>query len=126
MPPPVKVLKVDSDFASLTRAASAWYIGRTILMMPSYRVGTGLSGMLLKTTMLLTALAAVACKHVAPFSVAHVDQTVNGPSAFPVAVDPTRVGSFPGSTKSGAGFFYDQVLEYRVWLHPERGARQLA
>ncbi len=24
--------------------------------------------------------------------------------------------------KSGAGYFYDEVLEYRVWLHPERGA----
>ena len=25
-------------------------------------------------------------------------------------------------THSGAGYFYDDVLEYRVWLHPERGA----
>ena len=33
-----------------------------------------------------------------------------------------RVGSFPAATKSGGGYFYDEVLEYRVWLHPERGA----
>jgi putative acetyltransferase len=26
--------------------------------------------------------------------------------------------------KSGAGYFYDDVLEYRVWLHPERGAEK--
>jgi len=24
--------------------------------------------------------------------------------------------------KSGAGYFFDEVLEYRVWCHPERGA----
>ena len=24
-------------------------------------------------------------------------------------------------TKSGGGYFYDEVLEYRVWVHPERG-----
>jgi len=24
--------------------------------------------------------------------------------------------------ESGAGYFYDDVLEYRVWLHPEHGA----
>jgi hypothetical protein len=36
------------------------------------------------------------------------------------------VGTYPGDTKSGAGYFYDDVLEYRVWMHPERGARPLA
>jgi hypothetical protein len=76
---------------------------------------------------LLATLATLACKQIAPFSVGHVDRTVGGPSSqFPVAVDPARVGTFPGSTKSGAGYFYDEVLEYRVWLHPERGARRLA
>ena len=34
-----------------------------------------------------------------------------------------KVGSYPGLVKSGAGYFYDEVLEYLVWLHPERGAR---
>jgi hypothetical protein len=28
-------------------------------------------------------------------------------------------------TKSGAGYFYDDVLEYQVWLHPEKGAKAL-
>ena len=74
----------------------------------------------------LAVLTVVACKTVAPFSTAHVDRSVSGPSKFPIAVDPAHVGTFPGSTKSGAGYFYDEVLEYRVWLHPEHGARRLA
>ena len=32
------------------------------------------------------------------------------------------VGTYPEETKSGAGYFYDDVLEYRVWFHPEHGA----
>jgi hypothetical protein len=43
-------------------------------------------------------------------------------SAYPLAVDASKVGSYPGFTKSGAGYFYDDVLEYRVWINaPERG-----
>lgn len=34
---------------------------------------------------------------------------------FPDAVDPTKVGSYPLETFSGGGYFYDDVLEYRVW-----------
>jgi hypothetical protein len=41
-------------------------------------------------------------------------------------VDPQLVGTYPGGTKSGAGYFYDDVLEYRVWQHPERGAADLS
>jgi hypothetical protein len=74
----------------------------------------------------LALLTFAACQRVQPFSVAHVDRGVAGASKFPMAKDPGRVGSFPGRTKSGAGYFFDEVLEYRVWLHPERGARRLA
>jgi hypothetical protein len=74
----------------------------------------------------LALLTFVACRRVQPFSVAHVDRGAAGASKFPLAIDPSLVGSFPGRTKSGAGYFYDEVLEYRVWLHPERGARRLA
>ena len=41
---------------------------------------------------------------------------------FPDAIDPDMVGEYPALAKSGAGYFFDQVLEYRVWCHPERGA----
>jgi hypothetical protein len=41
---------------------------------------------------------------------------------FPRAVNPARVGKYPALAKSGAGYFWDEVLEYRVWCHPERGA----
>jgi hypothetical protein len=71
-------------------------------------------------------LALFACSEsVPPFSVSHID-TSTGRSAYPLAVEPTQVGRFPGSVRSGGGYFYDDVLEYRVWLHPERGAEQLA
>jgi putative acetyltransferase len=41
------------------------------------------------------------------------------PSAFPVAVDRAKVGEYPALTKSGGGYFYDEVLEYRVWIHAD-------
>ena len=28
------------------------------------------------------------------------------------------MGKYPALTKSGAGYVYDDVLEYRVWIHP--------
>lgn len=39
-------------------------------------------------------------------------------SAYPIAVDVDKVGKYPALTKSGAGYVYDEVLEYRVWVHP--------
>ena len=42
-------------------------------------------------------------------------------SAYPLAVDVKKVGSYPALTKSGAGYFYDNVLEYRVWIKPAEG-----
>ena len=44
---------------------------------------------------------------------------------YPEAVDPGKVGEYPASTKSGGGYVWDEVLEYRVWCHPERGAPDL-
>ncbi|MEM7689683.1 MAG: GCN5 family acetyltransferase [Pseudomonadota bacterium] len=41
---------------------------------------------------------------------------------YPYAVDPNKVGTYSALTKSGGGYVWDEVLEYRVWLHPERGA----
>lgn len=41
---------------------------------------------------------------------------------YPIAVDIRKVGTYPARTKSGAGYFYDDVLEFRVWLHPKWGA----
>ena len=40
----------------------------------------------------------------------------------PIAVDPENVGDYPALTKSGGGRFYDDVLEYRVWCHPDDGS----
>jgi len=41
---------------------------------------------------------------------------------FPDAIDRSKVGEYAARTKSGGGYFFDHVLEYRVWCHPERGA----
>jgi hypothetical protein len=41
---------------------------------------------------------------------------------YPDAIDPTKVGSYPAEAGAGGGFVWDEVLEYRVWCHPERGA----
>lgn len=43
-------------------------------------------------------------------------------SKYPTAIIPELVGEYPAFAKSGAGYFFDEVLEYRVWCHPERGA----
>ena len=42
-------------------------------------------------------------------------------SAYPIAVDVNKVGTYPAWTKSGAGYVYDEVLEYRVWINPPGG-----
>lgn len=41
---------------------------------------------------------------------------------YPTAINPELVGEYPAGTKSGGGFFYDEVLEYRVWCRPWLGA----
>ena len=44
---------------------------------------------------------------------------------YPTAVDPTRVGTYPAEAFAGGGYVWDEVLEYRVWCHPENGAEDL-
>jgi hypothetical protein len=41
---------------------------------------------------------------------------------YPPVMDPSSVGTYSASTKTGGGYVWDAVLEYRVWCHPERGA----
>jgi putative acetyltransferase len=47
---------------------------------------------------------------------------MNPADQFPQVLNPSLVGTYEGLTKSGGGFVWDAVLEYRVWCHPERGA----
>src|SRR5689334_6808036 len=44
---------------------------------------------------------------------------------YPDVVDPELVGTYPATAYSGGGFVWDEVLEYRVCCHPERGAPDL-
>lgn len=40
----------------------------------------------------------------------------------PAVLDPDMVGEYSAVAKAGGGYVWDEVLEYRVWCHPERGA----
>lgn len=42
-------------------------------------------------------------------------------SEYPLPVDLSLVGTYAPLSKSGGGYFYDDVLEYRVWVHPIDG-----
>ncbi len=44
---------------------------------------------------------------------------------YPEATDPDMVGEYPATVAAGAGYFYDEVLEYRVWCYPHEGAEDL-
>jgi hypothetical protein len=44
---------------------------------------------------------------------------------YPTAANPKKVGTYPALAHSGGGYVWDEVLEYRVWCHPERGAPDL-
>ncbi len=44
-------------------------------------------------------------------------------SKYPPVKDANLVGTYPGFAKAGGGYVWDDVLEYRVWCHPERGAQ---
>lgn len=46
-------------------------------------------------------------------------------SKYPIAVDPRMVGWYDMLSKSGGGYFYDEVLEYRVWVHSHEGGPEL-
>jgi putative acetyltransferase len=59
------------------------------------------------------------------FVCVRADRTVCRQSAYPLAIDSAKVGKYAAKAKSGAGYFYDDVLEYRVWFCPERGAKPL-
>lgn len=41
---------------------------------------------------------------------------------FPSVLDKELVGTYDAVAKSGGGYVWDEVLEYRVWCHPEQGA----
>jgi putative acetyltransferase len=38
---------------------------------------------------------------------------------YPKVKDPNFIGEYPALAKSGGGYVWDDVLEYRVWCHPE-------
>ena len=70
---------------------------------------------------LLLSLQSVGCsKSIYPHALPP-DRTVVPSSMHPVAIDVGLVGTYPAWTKSGAGYFYDDVLEYRVWMKPPGG-----
>jgi hypothetical protein len=73
----------------------------------------------------ILALILVACAPTEPSAWA-INRETTGPSRLPLALKPSAIGSYSRKARSGAGYFYDDVLEYRVWLHPGRGAEQVS
>ena len=91
-------------------------------------IPSSLARSFLVVTTLAVALFSSACKRASlqsKFIVTRADRQITGNSKLPVAIDPNQIGTYSADTKSGAGYFYDDVLEYRVWLHPENGAEPL-
>ncbi len=43
------------------------------------------------------------------------------PSMYPKVKDPAMVGEYSALAKTGAGYVWDEVLEYRVWCHEDDG-----
>ena len=39
----------------------------------------------------------------------------------PKASNIDKIGTYPALSFSGGGYFFDEVLEYRVWVHPDNG-----
>ncbi len=44
---------------------------------------------------------------------------------YPDVYDESKVGAYAALAKAGGGYVWDEVLEYRVWCHPEQGAADL-
>ena len=44
---------------------------------------------------------------------------------YPKVLDENMVGKYSALAKAGGGYVWDEVLEYRVWCHPENGAEDL-
>jgi putative acetyltransferase len=42
--------------------------------------------------------------------------------SYPDVFAPDLVGTYSPLAKAGGGYVWDEVLEYRVWCHPERGS----
>lgn len=44
---------------------------------------------------------------------------------YPKVLHVDKVGTYSAVAKSGGGYVWDEVLEYRVWCHPHDGAPDL-
>lgn len=63
-------------------------------------------------------------KYVAPCI--RTDKTEKGPSAYPLSIDPSEVGRHSDARESSVpGLSSSEVLEYRVWMSPERGSEPI-
>jgi hypothetical protein len=43
-------------------------------------------------------------------------------SKYPLVKNIDLLGTYPALVKSGGGYVWDEVLEYRIWCHPHDGA----
>ena len=76
----------------------------------------------MRSVLLAVSLFIVSTLATAQFVAVSADRSVSPDSAHPTAIDPHKVGRYSGRAQSGAGYFFDEVLEYRVWMDPRDGA----
>lgn len=44
---------------------------------------------------------------------------------YPTAIDPNKVGEYDEAAYSGGGYFFDEVLEYRVWCYADKSVKAI-
>lgn len=44
---------------------------------------------------------------------------------YPAVTDPNKIGEYDEAAYAGGGYFFDEVLEYRVWCYPDTDANAL-
>ncbi len=89
--------------------------------MPGCSPRLSMAGALFFLAICVDTTCIVACNSRQASQAVRTDNSASSPSAYPLPVDLDRVGKYPSATKSGAGYFYDDVLEYRVWFYPKGG-----
>jgi hypothetical protein len=110
----------SSNEKKISSAYRAWESRFFILVRRSYRTKYWIWVAVLIVSIFYIAVR----RNSSPFVMVHADRQIAGTSVYPLATDPNLVGTYSPRTKSGAGYFYDDVLEYRVWLHPDKGAER--
>jgi hypothetical protein len=107
----------DPRIGEAARAAGGFWISGSFGMRPPGLGGAGPCVHALPSVTMSHTAAAGQC---VPRQAARV--SVN---RYPEAMNPEAVGTYPALVRAGGGYVWDEVLEYRVWCCPARGAQDI-